>query len=154
VLARVDQLCGDAHAPAGLAYAALDDISDLQSLGYLTDVDGLALEGEGGVARQHVERGDLGQVGDDVLGDAVAEVFLLRIAAHVGEREDGDGWPRWQGGPAGHDPFSRSRHARDSVDPHRIGHVLQALLAESLEAESDLAADMIENGLRHEDAAR
>jgi hypothetical protein len=29
---------------------------------------------------------------DDLLGQAVAEVLVVRIAAHVGERQHGDGW--------------------------------------------------------------
>ena len=50
----------------------------------------LALEGEGGVAGDDRQRRHLRQVGDDVLGDAVAEIFLLGIAAHVDERQDAD----------------------------------------------------------------
>ena len=32
----------------------------------------------------------LRQIGDDVLADAVAEIFLLGVAAHVDERQDAD----------------------------------------------------------------
>jgi hypothetical protein len=65
-------------------------MSDLQLPGCLTYVDRLALEGKYRVARHDVERGHLGQIGDDVLGNSIAEVFLLRIAAHVGEGQDSD----------------------------------------------------------------
>ena len=34
--------------------------------------------------------GNFRQVGDDVLGDAIAEIFLFGIAAHVVEGQDGD----------------------------------------------------------------
>ena len=51
----------------------------------MRDVDTLALEREGGVARDDEERRHLAQIGDDVLADAVAEIFLLDIAAHIGE---------------------------------------------------------------------
>jgi hypothetical protein len=30
------------------------------------------------------------QLGDDVLGDAIAEISLIRIAAQVGEGQNGD----------------------------------------------------------------
>ena len=33
----------------------------------------------------------LGEVGGDVFGDAVAEIVLLGIVAHVGEGQDDDG---------------------------------------------------------------
>ena len=40
------------------------------------------------------QRRHFAQVGDDVLGDAITEILLLRIAAHVGEGQhaDGDAW--------------------------------------------------------------
>jgi hypothetical protein len=57
-------------------------------------VDRLALEREGGVACDHRQRGDFGQIGDDVFGNAVAEIFLLCFAAHVGEGKDADRWLR------------------------------------------------------------
>ena len=46
-----------------------------------------------GVARDHQEPAQLGQRGDDVLADAVGEILLLRIAAHVDEGQHGDGRP-------------------------------------------------------------
>ena len=36
------------------------------------------------------QAGDLRQVGDDVFADAVGEVLLLRVARHVGERQNGN----------------------------------------------------------------
>jgi hypothetical protein len=43
----VIELCGDTHAVAALTHAALDQIPDAELLGDLSDVDGLALVGEG-----------------------------------------------------------------------------------------------------------
>jgi adenylate cyclase len=43
-----------------------------------------------GSVRKAGQRGDLVQVRDDVHADAVAEVLLLQIAAHVRERQDAD----------------------------------------------------------------
>jgi hypothetical protein len=87
----LDQLCRDAHAVARFAHAALENMRDIELAGDLSDIDSLRLERERRVARDDGERGHLAQIGDDVLGDAVAEIFLLRIAAHVDEREDADG---------------------------------------------------------------
>ena len=33
---------------------------------------------------------------DDVLGDPIAEILLLRVSAHVGEGEDGNGGFVWK----------------------------------------------------------
>ena len=65
-------------------------MGDVERARDFLDVHHLALEREGGVARDHEQRRDLRQIGDDVLGDAVAEIFLLRIAAHVDERKHAD----------------------------------------------------------------
>ncbi len=90
VARRLDQLRRDAHATAGAAHAALEHVVDLQLPRHLRQVDVLALERERSVARDDGERGDLAQVRDDVLADAVAEIFLLQVAAHVGERQHAD----------------------------------------------------------------
>src|SRR6185295_6509294 len=85
----IDQLGGDANATAGLAHAALEQMAHLELPRSLWRIDMLALEREGGVARGDPERRDLAQVSDDVFADPVREILLLRIAAHVGERQHG-----------------------------------------------------------------
>jgi len=89
----IDQLRGDAHPPARPAHAPFQDEIDLQLTGDLTDVDGVVLEGEHGIAGHDVELRDLRQIGDDVLRDAGAEVILRRVAGHVAKRQDSDGNP-------------------------------------------------------------
>ena len=89
----IDQLRGDAHAAARLAHAALEHVLHLELARHLRHVDELALVHERAVARDDGQRRDLAQVGDDVLGDAVAEVLLLGIAAHVDERQHADADP-------------------------------------------------------------
>ena len=42
------------------------------------------------VARDDQELGEPRQLGDDVLGNAVAEIVLLRVATEIGERKDRD----------------------------------------------------------------
>ena len=83
-----DQLGVDPHLLAGLANAALDHIGNAQFLGDLLEIHRLALVGEDGIAAEHEQTRDLRQIGDDVLGDAVAEELLLGIVAHVGEGQD------------------------------------------------------------------
>ncbi len=87
----VNQLSGDPHPAAGFAHAAFQDVADAQLPGQLAHIEGLALELEGGVAGDDEQGRDLGEVGDDVLADPVAEILLLGIAAHVGERQNADG---------------------------------------------------------------
>ena len=60
-------------------------------LAYLSEID-LALEGERRASGRHAEPLDLPERVDDVLGDPVAEELVLRVGAHVRERQDGDGW--------------------------------------------------------------
>ena len=74
----VDQLHRDAHPVAGLAHAALDDVVHAQFARDLLHVHRLALELERGVARDDEQLAEARQVGEDVLGQAVGEEFLLR----------------------------------------------------------------------------
>jgi hypothetical protein len=48
-------------------------------------------EYEGGVAGNDEQPGHPGQAGNQLFGKAIGKVFLLRIAAHVAKRKDGDG---------------------------------------------------------------
>ena len=85
--------------------------------------------------------------GDKVLGNAVGEVFLLLVAAHVGEWQHGDR------GPVGTCSFKlRSCGGRclwgslgegDAVDTDWPRDVLDGLLAQILEAEAQLVAYLI-----------
>ena len=86
----VGQLRGYANSASRLPHAAFQDISDLQPAGQLIDLDRPALEAEGRAPGDDEDGRHLREVGDDVLGDTVADVFLLRIAAHIREGEDDD----------------------------------------------------------------
>ncbi|MEO6263421.1 MAG: hypothetical protein ABIO58_00335 [Luteimonas sp.] len=87
----VDQLRGDAHALAGAAHAAFQHGADAKLAGDIRNADFLALEIERRRARGHLQLRQLAQQVEDFLGDAVTEVFVLRVAAHVDERQHGDG---------------------------------------------------------------
>ena len=90
-VARVDELRGDAEARPGSPHAAFENGGDAQRVGDLANVLGLALEREGRRARGHLQPRDLRQEIDDLLGQAVAEVLVVLVRAHVGERQHGDG---------------------------------------------------------------
>ena len=60
--------------------------------GYQAEHDGEARAHEAHRRNGPDDEADHRQVGDDLLGQAVAEVLVLRVGAHVGEREDGDGF--------------------------------------------------------------
>jgi hypothetical protein len=66
-------------------------ISHPQFAADLLHIEGLALVGEGGVARDHERTRDAREVGGQVLGHAIDEVVLLRITAEVSERQHNDG---------------------------------------------------------------
>src|ERR1700726_94703 len=80
-----DQLRGDAQATARFAHAAFEYITHAQFLADLFDVDWFALVINGRCARDDREGAPASEQCDDVLGDAVSEEFLLRVAAEIGE---------------------------------------------------------------------
>ncbi len=97
---RIDQLRGDPHPVARFAHAPLEDVAHAEAFADLGNVDVLALEGERRIAGDHEELRELRQRGDDVFRDAVGEILLLGVAAHVGERQNGDRRLVGQGGRA------------------------------------------------------
>ena len=86
----VVELRGDAHAIADLAHAAFEHVAHAEVGGDLPQVYRFALVHERRVARDDEEPAQLRQRRDDVLADAVGEIFLFGIAAHVGEWEHRD----------------------------------------------------------------
>src|SRR5262249_9576823 len=77
----VDQLCGDAQALAGAPHAALRDVADRQL------APGLILLER---ARDDEQRAIARERGDNVFGDAVAEILPVRLLAHIAEAPDRD----------------------------------------------------------------
>src|SRR4029077_9178212 len=82
----IDQLRDDANPRANFANAADENVFDIELARDLDNLHRPSLEGESRIARDDEKRRDPRQVGEDIFGDAVAEVFLLDIAAHVDER--------------------------------------------------------------------
>src|SRR5664279_984201 len=77
---------------------------------------------------------------------------LLRVAAHIGERQYGDRWPIGtrdlsRGGDCGAFDHNRCgiRDDRDAVDPNRPCNVLDRLLAHVFESKTQLVAHLVED---------
>src|SRR6185503_15137362 len=92
VAAGVDivELGRDAQPGTGFAHATLEHVANTEFVRDVLHKDRPALVDEGRVPRDHEEPAQLRQRGNDVLADPVGEIFLLGIAAHVGERKNGD----------------------------------------------------------------
>ena len=86
----LDQLPGDAQPVCGPPHAALQHIADAEFLGDLADVHRLALVGKGRIPGDDEQAGEFRQAGDQVLDEPVGEILLLRVAAHIGERQHRD----------------------------------------------------------------
>ena len=145
----IDQLARDAHLHSRFANRTFQNIADPQLAADLLHVDRLALVRKARIAGDHKEPADAAERGDDFLDHAVDEIFLLGIAAHIGEGQHrdrrlvGERQGRRLGSPhprAGRASLSRKRgRARvgafrpHPIDPHRPCNVLDLLLAEILE---------------------
>ena len=88
--AGVDELRIDAQPGAGAAKAAGQHVRGAELLADLRRRDRLVAKGQHGRARKDLQPADLRKLGDDVFGDAVAEVLVLFHAAEVLEIEHGD----------------------------------------------------------------
>ena len=86
----VDQLPSDAHPRSRFAHRAFENIADAQFAPDLFHIDRPSLVGEGRIAGDDEEPVDTAERGDDLLDHAVDEIFLLRVAAHVLERQHRD----------------------------------------------------------------
>src|SRR5215469_8042519 len=81
----LDQLRGDADAVAGTSHGAFEYVAYTKVASDPFHIDGAALIGEAGIAGDHEQRRIARQRGDDLLNRAVREVFLLGVAAKIGE---------------------------------------------------------------------
>ena len=136
---------------------SLEHVPHAELPAYLTRVSSLALVGEARVAGDHVEVTEAGKVCDDVVGDALGQVFVLGIAAQVRERENGERDPAGQGRQG----TGRARDAgptfgrgADRVDPNRALDVLQAAFTQGVEAVRQLAPDLVVDLAGDADGAR
>src|SRR5260370_42128886 len=97
ILSRLNQLSSYANPAASATHATFEHVTNAQFASDLLDIDGLAFVGKRGISGYDEERLKLRQTGNDVFDDSVREVFLLGIATHVLERQNGDGRLVWKG---------------------------------------------------------
>src|SRR6516165_2775623 len=154
---NIDKLGADAHALPGSAYATFEDIADAKVAANLLEIDGFSFVGECGIASDDEKPAPFRQRRDDVLGNAVDEIFLLGIATDIVKRKDGDR------GPVGQRPWPWLRRDRrpvgrlgeqSAVDTHRPDDILDLLLAHVLERYGELVAHLIAYDPADADAAR
>jgi hypothetical protein len=88
--ASVDQLSGDAHPTSALAHRAFEHITDAKLPPDLLHINGLAFVGKTGIPRDDKKPTDARERGDDLLDHTVGEIFLFRVAAHIGEWQHRD----------------------------------------------------------------
>ena len=117
---------------------------------HIFDPGRFAFVGEGRVPGDDHQVLKAGQLGDEVLGDPVGEVLLLRIARHVVEGQDRDRRFRLRTGRcAGNNreiSFKALTQARGHlVDSNRLLDVLDLLGAEVFEAHLDLVLHLVED---------
>ena len=87
----VDQLRGDPHLLVRFLHAAFQHVAHAHLFPHVLHLHRFAFVGEGRVAGDDKETGDAGEVAGEHFGDAVAEVVLLGVFAHVVEGQDDDG---------------------------------------------------------------
>ena len=148
----VDQLRGDAHARRHPAHAAFDEVAHAKFAPRADHVDIGSAEARRGIARHHMHLPEARELGDDVLGDAVGEILLFGIAAHVGERQHGDG--RSSGGLGRSRRRTAGSPGLHPVCAHRRGNVLEQLLTALFEDRVDLAAHLVMHLAGNAEAAR
>src|SRR5229473_376846 len=85
---RIHQLRGYPYGVGSLAHAAFQYVLHPQFATYILHFCCFALVGEGRRARDDKEVREPGESSNKVVGDAIAEIFLVAVAAHVGEGQD------------------------------------------------------------------
>ena len=114
----------------------------------------MAFVGGGRIAGDDEEPAYTRQGGDDLLDHAVGEIFLLRVAAHIGEGQNRDrrlvGERRAGTRPNG----CRAGSRHHTVCPNGPRDVLERLLADIGELSRDLAAHLAKGVFGDADAAR
>src|SRR5713101_6780153 len=105
-VSHVVELGSNTQPVARLAHAALQNRADVQLAADLADILLFVLKRERRAARGHVKAAHARQGVNDLLGHAVAEVFLVLGFTQVHERQDCDGGNLcdWRGTPGLNQP--------------------------------------------------
>jgi len=94
---RFDELSGDAQAVARAAKAAAEHVGSAKFKANLGSGDGLVSIRKDGGAGEELQIFDVGQLGDDVFGHAVAKVFIFLGGTEIFKIEDGHRLGGWIG---------------------------------------------------------
>ena len=146
----IHELRRDPDAVSRPAHAPLNHVSGTERAANIAHVHGFPAKRECGVACDHREFAETGELGDHILRHAVTEIDLLGIAAHVLEWQNrnrrlvGTEARRQRGRRAGKDHPVSSDGARD---------VLQPLLTRILETDIEFAREMVVRGARDQYAS-
>jgi hypothetical protein len=87
---RVYQLRGNPDPGPAPANAALENIAHAELLRGFANVDRACFVNEARIARDDPKPVEFRQSGDDVFDEAVAEILLLGVAAHVLKGQNGN----------------------------------------------------------------
>jgi hypothetical protein len=139
----IDQLGGDANTIANTPYAAFEQVAHAQIAPNLADIGRLAFVLEARVAGDDKQLGEARQLRDDVVHDAIDQIFLLRMQAHIVEREHGNrGFIRKRRRWCRHLLRCGRRHGviqQNAVDVHRMVNILELVLTNILEGDAEPA---------------
>src|SRR5205085_7444142 len=83
----LDQLRGDAHPATALAHRPFEEVAHAEFATHPLYVYALALVRKTRIAGDDEQRANAAERGDDLLDHAVGEIFLLRVTAHILERQ-------------------------------------------------------------------
>jgi len=131
---RVDQLCGDPDATAGLADRAFEHIVDAQFLTDALNVNGLVFVSEAGVTGENKQPFDAAERRDDLFDHAIGEILLLGVAAHIGDGQYRDRRFVGAGSP---------RAGRDRRRSGNSGGIRNLLPAGIQGAKAELAGELV-----------
>src|SRR6202040_906263 len=150
--------CGDAHPVPTLAYRAFEDVADTELAPHLLHTDRSSLVSGAGIAGDDEQPADAAERGDDLLDHAIGEIFLLRIAAHILERQNRDRRLVGQRQRRSRCRIRRQDHCLTGhvhiEYPDRARDVLDLLLAPVVEGETELVAHLVTHHAADADAAR
>src|SRR5438046_6373914 len=154
-----DQLTCDANFPGRLPHRPLNDIAHAKRTPDFLDIDRSALEGEARITSDYEQRFEPRKRCNDFLNHPIRKILLFRVAAHVLERQHGDG--RLVGQREGLRSLGRRFCYRrrawadaHAPSPHRFGDILESLGAHILSGALNLATNLPDwapfgaNGLR------
>src|SRR5262249_48916095 len=130
---------------------AFQKMADAEIPGDRAYIGGLALVGKGRVAGDDEQPGIAREIGDQVLGQAIGEGFLLRIAAHIGEWQDGD---RWLVGKRRRFTNALLTGRANAEDMYRVADVLDRQQPQIVEINVEPALYLVVHGTRDANAAR